>query len=179
MSEMHQPIPRVVVATTALARGNVGEESAKAVVEELLAAKFTYVRSVVVNRDAQYISELVSHVSNDNEADAIVVVGGTGFGPRDHTCEALDSLFDRRIEGFAEAYRVLLRDIGSGPSSILARAIAGVYNKCLVVALPRSEIPLRRAMRELVVPVLAEAALLACGRPLGQRPPTPAPSGWL
>ncbi len=122
-------------------------------------------RSVVVNGEPHFIQQLVSNVSNSNEADVIILVGGTGFGPRDFTCDALDTFLERHIEGFGEAYRQLLRDeFTAGARAVLARATAGVYNRCLVFALPRNASPLRRAMQLLVIPTLVEAVQLAAGR---------------
>jgi molybdenum cofactor biosynthesis protein B len=169
------PIPRIVVATVALGRTRLTESAANIVADAVVAANFIFVRSVTVNRDAQFIKLLVSNVSNDNQADAIILIGGTGFGPRDFTCEALDEFVERRIEGFGEAYRSLLRnELGMGASALLARASAGVYNKCVVFALPRMPAELAHAMRALVIPILREAVQHASGRRLTIEPP---PSG--
>ena len=141
------------------------EEMAKIVSEEVRAASCTLVRSVVVNGAAQFIQQLVSNVSNDNEADAIILVGGAGFGPRDSACEALDGFLERQIEGFAQEYRHLLRDeMGLGARSLLVRATAGVYNKCLVFALTGRAQDIRRAMQSLILPTLSDAVELANGR---------------
>ena len=165
--EVH-PALRVVVATVAAGRASLPpEDPARPVVEEVKEAKFTFVRSVVVNGEPHFIQQLVSNVSNSNEADVIIMVGGTGFGPRDFTCEALDSFLERHIEGFGEAYRRMLHDeFRVGVGAMLARATAGVYNRCLVFALPRNSGRLRRAMQLLVIPTLAEAMQLAAGRML-------------
>ncbi|HEV3193988.1 MAG TPA: hypothetical protein VGY54_25960, partial [Polyangiaceae bacterium] len=75
------------------------------------------------------------------------------------------AFLERHIEGFGEDYRRVLREeftIGAG--AMLARATAGVYNRCLVFALPRNASRLRRAMQLLVIPILAEAVQLAAGR---------------
>jgi molybdopterin adenylyltransferase len=145
------------------------EDAAKPIVAEVNEAQFTFVRVLTVNGEISFIQQVVSTVSNTNEADAIIMVGGTGIGPRDLTCEAIDSLVERRIEGFGEAYRRLLReefDVGAG--AMLARATAGVFNRCLVFGLPRNAVRLRRAMKLLVVPTLVEAFQLATGHTQGQ-----------
>jgi molybdenum cofactor biosynthesis protein B len=104
-------------------------------------------------------------VSNENEADAIVMIGGTGFGPRDHTCEAIEALVEAQIEGFAEGFRRWLReDPHAGARAMLSRAIAGVYNRCLVFALTAHPDEVPRAVQELIVPALPEAVALANGR---------------
>lgn len=164
MAKEHPSVPRTVVAIVAPGRGSGQEDVPGIVVEELHAANLTFVRSVTVTREKHFIQQLVSNIANSNEADAIILIGGVGLGPRDFTCEAVDGLVDRRIEGFGEEYRRLLREeLGAGPGALLQRATAGVYNKCVVFALPRQAAAVRRALQALVVPTLAEAVRTACG----------------
>jgi molybdenum cofactor synthesis domain-containing protein len=168
MSEPTKPeraIPRVLVGAVMATRSRRTEEMAKIVSEEVRSAGCTLVRSVVVNGAAQFIQQLVSNVSNDNEADAVILVGGTGFGPRDSACEALDGFVERQIEGFAQAYRYLLREeMGLGARSLLVRATAGVYNRCVVFAMTGRAEDVRRAMQVLILPTLSDAVELATGR---------------
>jgi molybdenum cofactor biosynthesis protein B len=153
----------VLVATVTSGRGRDREGAVKAVVDEIAAAAFVHVRSVYVNGEMHFIEQLVSNVSNANEADAIVLLGGTGLGPGDNTCEALEAFVGHKMEGFGEAYRALLRE-ELGPSALLARATAGVYNQCLVFAMTGRPQHVHRAMKALVVPTLADAVELATGR---------------
>jgi molybdenum cofactor biosynthesis protein B len=170
MADRHEhpleaPAPRVIVATVALGRASVKEDVAQIVIDEIDTAKLHFARSVTVNREKQFIQQLVSHVATSNEADAIILVGGVGIGPRDFTCEAIEDIADRRIEGFGEAFRQLLREeLHAGPSTLLARASAAICNKCVIVALPRQPEPLRRAMRSLVLPTLRQAVRTAAGQ---------------
>jgi molybdenum cofactor biosynthesis protein B len=173
MLDPQRPVPRVLVAAVTTGRGRATDEAAKGAVEEVRVAKFIFVRSVVVRGEPEYIRQLVSHVSNDNEADAMLMIGGVGIGPRDATCDALDSFFERHVEGFGDAYRQLLRDeFNIGPTALLARASAGIYNRCLVYALPLHLAHMRRAIQTLIVPTLSEAVELASGRAM----PTTRPS---
>jgi molybdenum cofactor biosynthesis protein B len=160
---------RCLIATIALGRASVRDDVTQVVIDELRAAQFIVERSVTVNREKEFIRQLVSSVVDSNEADAIVLIGGAGVGPRDFTCEAVDDLADRRLEGFGEAYRRLLFEAGeSYPKVVTARATACVYNGSVVLALPRQTAPiLRRAVHELVVPTLPEAVRIATGK----RPP--------
>jgi molybdenum cofactor synthesis domain-containing protein len=163
-----RPIPRLLVGAVTAQRSRRTDEMAKIVAEEARAGGCTLVRSVVVNGAPQFIQQLVSNVSNDNEADAIVLVGGAGFGPKDSVCEALDEFVERQIEGFAQAYRNLLREeMGLGARSLLVRATAGVYNKCLVFALTGRPQDVRRAMQVLILPTMSDAVELANGRMRG------------
>jgi molybdenum cofactor biosynthesis protein B len=159
------PPVRVLVAVVSHGRSKTLEDMAKGVADLLRETGFRVVRNVVAQGEPTYISQLVSNVSNENEADAIVMIGGTGFGPRDNTCETIDGLVERRIEGFGEAYRKLLRDeFDQGARAMLSRATAGVYNRCVVFAFTGRPGEVTSAVRSLVVPVLGEAASLATGR---------------
>jgi molybdenum cofactor biosynthesis protein B len=163
MTEAPHPPPRILVAAVMQARSGMIEALAKVVTDEVQKAALVLVRNVVVNGERRYIQQLVSNVSNANEADVIFMVGGVGIGPRDDTCEAIDSFLERRIEGFGEAYRRIL-SVEIGVHAFLARATAGVYNQCLVYAMTGRETDVRRAMQELVVPTLPKAVELATGR---------------
>jgi len=156
---------RCLVATIAPGRASVRDDVTDVVLEELKSAQFDVVRSVVVNRERQFIEQLVRNVSTGNEADVIVLIGGAGIGPRDYACEAIDALAERRIEGFGEEYRRLLReDPDSLVSAVLSRATAGVCDGSIVVALPRQtpEV-MRRAMQKVLLPILPQAVRIAGG----------------
>jgi molybdenum cofactor biosynthesis protein B len=164
MSEPERPTPRVLVATVTTYKSRTLEDLAKAVTDDVRAA-FSLIRSVMVKGDPEYIRQLVSSVATANEADAMIVVGGAGFGPFDSTCEAIDGLVERRIEGFGEAFRQMLREeFAVGPVALLARATAGVYSQCVVYALSGQPSQVRRAVETLIVPTLPDAIELATGR---------------
>jgi molybdopterin adenylyltransferase len=156
---------RCLVATIALGRTSIRDDVTKLVVDELQAAAFQVVRSVTVNREKEFIAQLLGNVSADNEAEVIILLGGSGIGPRDYVCEVVDGLVNRRLEGFGEEYRCLLRADGQSVArAVLTRATAGAYNGCVVLALPRQSLPLvRRAMQNIVVPILPEAVRIATG----------------
>jgi molybdopterin adenylyltransferase len=162
--EAVRPTPRVLVATVSAYRSRTLDDLAKAITDDVRAT-FALVRSVTVKAEEQYIRQLVSSVATANEADAVVIIGGTGFGPFDSTCEAIDGLVERRIEGFGEEYRRLLRDeFAQGPLALLARATAGAYSQCVVYALSGQPTHVRRAFETLIAPTLPDAIELATGR---------------
>ncbi len=176
MVEAEKPVVRVMVGAVTLAKSKTLEDITKGVGEDISAAGYTLVRSVTVHGEVPVIQQLISNVSNDNEADALILVGGTGFGPRDHACEAVDGHVERRIEGFAEAYRDMLRgarpdayrgDGGGGQLGAhawLVRATAGVYNQCLVFALTGRAQDVRAAVQTIICPTLVEAVQIATGK---------------
>ncbi|MEM4617029.1 MAG: MogA/MoaB family molybdenum cofactor biosynthesis protein [Archaeoglobaceae archaeon] len=71
-------------------------------------------------------------------ADVCIITGGTGLNPRDLTIEALENLFDKKIEGFGEIFRMQsFKEVGY--SAILSRAAAGIINGKVVFCLPGSK----------------------------------------
>ena len=68
---------------------------------------------------------------------AVVTTGGTGLTGRDGTPEALSILFDKKIEGFGEVFRMLsYEEIGA--STLQSRCVAGVANGTYIFSLPGS-----------------------------------------
>ena len=91
--------------------------------------------------------------ARDERADAAVLTGGTGFGPRDKTPDAIGPLYDRRLPGFGELFRWLsFQEIGA--AAMLSRAEAGVIGRMAVFLLPGSPAAIELAMRKLIVPEL-------------------------
>ena len=161
--------PRIVTGTVSQGRVRSTDEAlAKAVGEILTNDGFTLVRHVVVRGEAEFLTALVQNTSNENVADAVILFGGTGFGPKDAVCEALDPFFEKRIEGFGEAYRRFLRT-DFGHESMLARATAGVFNQCVVFALSGRNDDIKTAVDVLIRPVLRSAVDLAMGRATSMR----------
>jgi molybdenum cofactor biosynthesis protein B len=154
-------VPRVLTVTVSDTRTASDDRSGQALVEEL--AAFTHVRHVIVPDEPERIVALLREVMESDEADAIVLSGGTGIAPRDRTYEALEALFDKRLDGFGEAFRRLSWE-EIGPRAILSRATAGTVGTRLVFSLPGSEKAARLGARELIAPVLAHAVDLLHGR---------------
>ena len=83
----------------------------------------------------------------------IITTGGTGITSRDTIFEAIDSLLEKRLDGFGELFRMLSYDeIGS--AAMLSRACAGLARKKVIISLPGSEHAVRLAMTRLILPEL-------------------------
>ncbi len=154
---------RICTVTVSDTRTRANDDSGRTCGELLEAASHKVVRHVVIKDDPKYIKELVRDMSDANVCDAIVINGGTGITKRDNTHEALEAIFEKRIDGFGEAFRRLSWD-DFGPRAILTRATAGVFNSCVVFSLPGSPNAVRLGVTKLVLPVLAHAIDLAQGR---------------
>jgi len=152
---------RIVTVTVSDTRTAADDASGRALADEL--GSFTVVRHVIVPDEPERIVTVVREVMERDEADAIVLSGGTGIAPRDRTFEALEALFDKRLDGFGEAFRHLSwAEIG--PRAILSRATAGTVGTRIVFSLPGSEKAARLGARELIAPILAHAVDLLHGR---------------
>jgi molybdenum cofactor biosynthesis protein B len=89
----------------------------------------------------------------DAETDVVITTGGTGIAARDGTYEAVSALFDKRLDGFGELFRMLsFQEIGS--AAMMSRAVAGTAAGKAIFVLPGSEHAVRLAMTRLVLPEL-------------------------
>jgi molybdenum cofactor biosynthesis protein B len=91
----------------------------------------------IVKDDKEEIAAKVSGFIADPAIDVVITTGGTGFTGRDVTPEAIEPLFDKRMEGFSTVFHQLsLAKIGT--STIQSRATAGLAKTTFVFVLPGS-----------------------------------------
>jgi molybdenum cofactor biosynthesis protein B len=89
----------------------------------------------------------------DPATHVIISTGGTGISPRDGTFEAVTGLFEKRLDGFGELFRMVsFEEIGA--AAMLSRATAGTVGRKAIFALPGSEKAVTLAMTRLVIPEL-------------------------
>src|SRR5260221_11584875 len=62
------------------------------------------VERAIVTDDAKKIRGAVKRWLKNPEIDVIITTGGTGFTGRDVTPDALEPLFDKRMEGFSAVF---------------------------------------------------------------------------
>jgi len=72
-----------------------------------------------------------------DDVDAIITTGGTGFTGRDVTPEAIEPLFEKRMDGFSIAFH-MLSHAKIGTSTVQSRATAGVAGATFIFCLPGS-----------------------------------------
>jgi len=103
----------------------------------LQAAGHRLAERALLPNDRYALRALVSRWIAEPGVQVVLVNGGTGFYEHNQTPEALGVLFDRQIEGFGELFRQLsFEELGS--ASLQSRALAGLANGTLIVALPGS-----------------------------------------
>ncbi|MEL7273555.1 MAG: molybdenum cofactor biosynthesis protein B [Pseudomonadota bacterium] len=91
----------------------------------------------IVTDDVEAIRSQVQAWAADQSIDVILTTGGTGFTGRDVTPDALEPLFDKRMDGFSIAFHQLSYE-KIGTSTIQSRATAGVMGTTFVFCLPGS-----------------------------------------
>ncbi len=83
------------------------------------------------------IRTAVRRFAGDPAVEAVITTGGTGLTGRDVTPEAVEPLFDKRIDGFATVFQIV--SYGTiGTSTIQSRATAGLIGTTFVFCLPGS-----------------------------------------
>jgi molybdenum cofactor biosynthesis protein B len=91
----------------------------------------------IVADDIEAIRTKVLAWAGDPGIDVVITTGGTGFTGRDVTPEALEPLFDKRMDGFSAIFhRVSFEKIGV--STIQSRATGGLIQSTFVFVLPGS-----------------------------------------
>ena len=86
--------------------------------------------------EPKQVARVVRMRADAEEADLILLTGGTGVSPRDRTPEGVREVVDFEVPGLAEKMRA---ETSRGfPAAYLSRQIVGVRRRALVVALPGS-----------------------------------------
>lgn len=106
-----------------------------------------------VTDETLMIRELVTHVCERIEPDAIILSGGTGISPKDVTIEAVKPMFTKELTAFSTLFAMLsFEQIDS--AAILSRATAGIINQSVVFCLPGSLNACKLACTDLIFPEL-------------------------
>ena len=83
------------------------------------------------------IRKTVSSWIDNKSIDVVISTGGTGVTGRDGTPEAVEVLFDKKIDGFGEIFRYIsYKKVKT--STVQSRALAGVANSTYIFCLPGS-----------------------------------------
>lgn len=91
----------------------------------------------VVRDDIQAIRDKVLSWVADPQIDAVLTTGGTGFSGRDVTPEALEPLFEKRMDGFSVLFHLYSAQ-NVGTSTIQSRATGGLIGETFIFCLPGS-----------------------------------------
>jgi molybdenum cofactor biosynthesis protein B len=141
------------VLTVSDTRTLENDTSGQAIAALLEQAGHTVTARRTVRDEPADVSRTLREEIARRSARVIITTGGTGISKRDSTYEAVTALFEKRIDGFGELFRMLSFE-SIGPAAMLSRATAGVVGGCAVFLLPGSEDAVRLAMERLILPEL-------------------------
>ena len=127
----------IAVLTVSDTRKLDNDRSGDTLAERITLAGHRLAARDIATDDAEAIRSVVNKWVADEKVDVVITTGGTGFTGRDITPEALEPLFDKRMDGFSEVFhRISFDKIGT--STIQSRATAGLIGTTFVFVLPGS-----------------------------------------
>ena len=144
---------RIAVLTVSDSRSLAEDKSGTTLAERIIEAGHVLADRAVVPDERDQIREQVLAWSKDANIDVVITTGGTGFTGRDVTPEALEPIFEKRMDGFSEVFHRISYD-KIGTSTIQSRATGGVVNATFVFVLPGSPGACRDAWDGILKPQL-------------------------
>src|ERR1700758_4717945 len=151
IDEKRQFLPlRIAVLTVSDTRALADDKSGATLVERIAAAGHVLADRAIVADDAATIRARVKTWIDAPTVDVIITTGGTGFTGRDVTPEAVEPLFEKKMDAFSSLFLVVsFPKIGT--SAIQSRATAGVANATFIFCLPGSPGACKDAWDEILV----------------------------
>ena len=128
---------RVAVLTISDTRDEESDTSGHLLADRVTGAGHVLAGKAIVTDDIETIRARIKAWTMSGDVDAIVTTGGTGLTGRDVTPEAIEPLFDKRIEGFSIIFHLVSYQ-SVGLSTLQSRALAGLIDGVLVFCLPGS-----------------------------------------
>lgn len=127
----------IAVLTVSDTRTLADDRSGDTLATRIIEAGHRLADRAIAPDDKDAITSIVLAWSKDPAVDVVITTGGTGFTGRDVTPEALEPLFEKRMDGFSEVFHRISYD-KIGTSTIQSRAMGGLINATFVFVLPGS-----------------------------------------
>jgi molybdenum cofactor biosynthesis protein B len=127
----------IAVLTVSDTRSMAEDRSGETLVHRLTKAGHRLADRAIVQDEVEEIRAKVKAWIADPGVDVIISTGGTGFTGRDVTPEAIEPLFEKRMDGFSAIFhRISYEKIGT--STLQSRATGGVAGATYIFVLPGS-----------------------------------------
>ena len=151
IDESRQFVPlKIAVLTVSDTRDLADDKSGATLVERIAKAGHAVGDRAIVTDDVERIRARVKAWIADPAIDVVITTGGTGFTGRDVTPEALEPLFEKRMDGFSTLF-LMVSHAKIGTSAIQTRATAGVAGATYIFCLPGSPGACRDAWDDILV----------------------------
>ena len=141
---------KIAVLTVSDTRDLADDKSGATLVERIEKAGHAVAARAIVRDDVETIRARIKEWIADPAVDVIITTGGTGFTGRDVTPEAVEPLFEKRMDGFATLF-LTISHAKIGTSAIQTRATAGVAGATYIFCLPGSPGACRDGWDEILV----------------------------
>jgi molybdenum cofactor biosynthesis protein B len=128
---------RIAVLTVSDSRTLENDTSGQLLADRVAGAGHTLAGRALVRDDRAAIRAQVSAWIASGEVEVVITTGGTGLTGRDITPEALEPLFDKRLDGFSVVFHMVSYQ-SVGLSTLQSRATAGLIGGVFVFCLPGS-----------------------------------------
>lgn len=128
---------RVAVLTISDTRDAESDTSGDLLASRVTGAGHELADRAIVPDDVGMIREQIKAWVASGGVEAIVTTGGTGITGRDVTPEAVEPLFDKKIDGFSVVFHLVSYQ-SVGLSTLQSRATAGIVGGVFVFCLPGS-----------------------------------------
>ena len=139
------------VLTISDSRTEQDDESGKLLRQKLGQNGHRVIAYAILKNDSEAIKKKINELLSQKELQVIITSGGTGVSHRDITVETVDSILEKKLDGFGELFRSLsYQEIGT--ASIMSRAIAGVAGGKVIICLPGSLGAAKLAIDKIILP---------------------------
>jgi molybdenum cofactor biosynthesis protein B len=128
---------KIAVLTVSDTRTLEDDRSGTILAERLTGAGHVLADRAIVTDDVEAIRAKVKAWIADPAIDVVITTGGTGFTGRDVTPEALEPVFEKKMEGFSAVFHRISYD-KIGVSTVQSRATAGTAGGTFIFVLPGS-----------------------------------------
>lgn len=147
------------------------DSSGDLIVRLLVDAGHLVIQRDLIQDEPSDLKNRIEKFLNQTDIEAIITTGGTGVSPRDRTIDVLESIFETKLPGFGELFRMLSYE-QIGPATMLSRATGGIANGKVIFALPGSAQAVELAMKKIITPELSHVVTM-----LQSNSPSPAVLG--
>jgi molybdenum cofactor biosynthesis protein B len=127
----------IAVLTVSDTRALAQDRSGDVLVDRIARAGHRLAARAIVRDEIEEIRSQVARWIADEGIDVVISTGGTGFTGRDVSPEAIEPLFEKRMDGFSAVFHRISYD-KIGTSTLQSRATAGVANATYIFVLPGS-----------------------------------------
>ena len=144
---------RVAILTISDTRDEESDTSGSILATRVTEAGHELADRAIVRDSIEEIREKIEAWTASGFIEAIITTGGTGITGRDVTPEAVEPLFDKKLDGFSVVFHMVSYQT-VGLSTLQSRATAGIVKGVFVFCLPGSNGAVKDGWDKVIAPQL-------------------------